>query len=219
MFRFISVVAVHTSHDMTKPTKFWFPFYGPWTHFRSFRAVYQYLVHILSPVTDNCSSWISGRGRMAVEMFSWPSLHERMCRTWGSNSGPLTCQANLLLIELPRPVKKKTSSPKGNDCSPTCQGQSAPNLMQPFPHPNDATHKIWSRLADWYQRYSSSKVWNFRHSRASNSKMSGPIRPKIELDQAFKPVLVTSNFHEDSTKNEQASMETPFSHYKSMGIF
>ena len=23
---------------------------------------------------------------MAVEMFSWPSLHERMCRTWGSNS-------------------------------------------------------------------------------------------------------------------------------------
>ena len=27
---------------------------------------------------------------MAVEMFSWPSLHERMCRTWGSNSGPVT---------------------------------------------------------------------------------------------------------------------------------
>ena len=51
-------------------------------------------MHILSPVTDNCSSWISGRGRMAVEMFSWPSLHERMCRTWGSNSGPLACQAN-----------------------------------------------------------------------------------------------------------------------------
>ena len=32
------------------------------------------------------------------------------------------------------------------------------NLMQPFPYPNDATHKIWSRLADWLQRYSSSKV-------------------------------------------------------------
>ena len=66
----------------------WFLFYGPSTHFRSFRArsvnlatlflgkpprqFYQYLVHILSPVTDNCYSWISGRGRMAVEMFSWP---------------------------------------------------------------------------------------------------------------------------------------------------
>ena len=30
-------------------------------------AVYQYLVHILSPVTDNCPSSISGRERIAVE--------------------------------------------------------------------------------------------------------------------------------------------------------
>ena len=33
------------------------------------------------------------------------------------------------------------------------------------------------------------------------------------------PVLVTSNFDDDSIKNDQASMETPFSHYKSMGNF
>ena len=33
------------------------------------------------------------------------------------------------------------------------------------------------------------------------------------------PVLVTSNFDDDSIKNEQASMETAFSHYKSMGNF
>ena len=90
--------------------------------------------------------------------------------------------------------------------------------MQPFPHPNDATHKIWSRLANWLQRYSSSKVWNFRHSRASNSKVS-LILPKIELDQAFMPVLVTRNFDDDSIKNERASMERAFSHYKSMGAF
>ena len=31
------------------------------------------------------------------------------------------------------------------------------------------------------------------------------------------PVLVTSNFDDDSIENDQASMETPFSHYKSMG--
>ena len=37
-------------------------------------------------------------------MFSWPSLHERMCRAWGSNSGPLACQADTFPIELPRPV-------------------------------------------------------------------------------------------------------------------
>ena len=44
--------------------------------------------------------------------------------------------------------------------------------------------------------------------------MSGLIRPKIELDQAFMPVLVTSNFDDDLIKNEQASMETAFSHYR-----
>ena len=45
------------------------------------------------------------------------------------------------------------------------------------------------------------------------------IRPKIEHDSAFMPVLVTSNFDDDSIKNEQASMETPFFHYKSMRNF
>ena len=49
--------------------------------------------------------------------------------------------------------------------------------------------------------------------------MSGLIPPKIELNQAFMPVLVTSNFDDDSIKNERASMETAFSHYKSMGFF
>ena len=33
------------------------------------------------------------------------------------------------------------------------------------------------------------------------------------------PVLVTSNFDDDSLENERASMETPFSHKKSMGNF
>ena len=49
--------------------------------------------------------------------------------------------------------------------------------------------------------------------------MSGPIRPKIKLDRVFMPVLVTSNFDDDSIKNERPSMETAFSHYKSMGNF
>ena len=47
---------------------------------------------------------------MAEEMFSWPSLHERMCRTWGTNSGPLACQANSLPIELSRPVRLNTDN-------------------------------------------------------------------------------------------------------------
>ena len=47
----------------------------------------------------------------------------------------------------------------------------------------------------------------------------GNQRPKIELIQAFMPVLVISNFDDDSIKNEWVSMETPFSHYKSPGNF
>ena len=49
--------------------------------------------------------------------------------------------------------------------------------------------------------------------------MGGLIRAKFELNQAFMPVLLTCNFDDDSIKNEHASMETPFSHYKSMGDF
>ena len=41
----------------------------------------------------------------------------------------------------------------------------------------------------------------------------------MELVQAFKLVLVTSNFDDDLIKNEWTSMETPFSHYKSTGNF
>ena len=45
--------------------------------------------------------------------------------------------------------------------------------------------------------------------------MSSLIRSKIELDACS----VTSNFDDDSIKNVRASMETTFSHYKSMGNF
>ena len=47
--------------------------------------------------------------------------------------------------------------------------------------------------------------------------MSSLTRPKI--DQAFMLVVVTSNFDNDSIKKDRASIETLFSHYKSMGIF
>ena len=97
----------------------------------------------------------------------------------------------------PRKVETSYSKSMGAFC---CHGNQnfdpicPKTLKQPFPHPNDATHKIWSRSANWLQRYSSSKVWNFCHSRSNNSKMSGLIRPKIERNRAFIPVLVTSNF-------------------------
>ena len=47
----------------------------------------------------------------------------------------------------------------------------------------------------------------------------GNQRPEIEHVRAFMPVLVTSNFDDDSIKHELASIKTPFFHYKSMGFF
>ena len=38
------------------------------------------IVHILSPETDNCPSWISGRERMAVENISWSISTKECCR-------------------------------------------------------------------------------------------------------------------------------------------
>ena len=47
----------------------------------------------------------------------------------------------------------------------------------------------------------------------------GNQRHEIKRIRAFMPVLVTSSFDDDLIKNEWASMQTPFSHYKSMGNF
>ena len=116
---------------------------------------------------------------------------------------------------------KKTSSPKGNDRSPEsnvprsicpktlCSLSSTPMML------HIKFDQDWPTGLEIFKF----KSVKFLHSRASNSKMSRLIRPKIELQWAFMPVLVISNFDDDSIKNEQASMETPFSHYKSMGIF
>ena len=54
---------------------------------------------------------------------------------------------------------------------------------------------------------------------ASNSNVSSLIPPEIKLVRALVPVLATSNFDDDSIKNERASMEKAFSLYKSMKIF
>ena len=47
----------------------------------------QHLAHVFSALTDKCSPWISGRGRIAVEIFSRTNLHEKLCRTRGSIAG------------------------------------------------------------------------------------------------------------------------------------
>ena len=54
---------------------------------------------------------------------------------------------------------------------------------------------------------------------ARNSEVTDSIQPEFKLVWDFMAVLVTSKFDEDPIKNEWACLETPFSHYKSMGNF
>ena len=44
------------------------------------------LMHILLPVIENCSSRISGRGRMTVEMILWSISMKVIWQSWDSNS-------------------------------------------------------------------------------------------------------------------------------------
>ena len=78
--------------------------------------------------------------------------------------------------------------------------------MQPFPHPNDAPYKIQKCEIFVTQGQVTPKwvVW---------------FGPKSNSTEPFMPVLVTSNFDDDLIKNEWATMETAYSHYKSIGIF
>ena len=62
-------------------------------------------MHILSPETDNCPSWISGRERMTVENISWSISTEECCRPRrGLNQRPPGLQLNAHPTEPLRPA-------------------------------------------------------------------------------------------------------------------
>ena len=113
------------------------------------------------------------------------------------------------------PGSFKTSSPKGNDHSPE---SNVPRSICPKTLCSLSPTTVMLNIKfdeDWPTGFRDIEVQvcNFCNSRASNSILSSLIRPKIELDRAFMPVLVvTGNFEDDSIQNERASMETPFSH-------
>ena len=50
-----------------------------------------------------------------------------------------------------------------------------------------------------------------QHSRANNSKVNNPIRPKFELIRAFMPVLITCKFDKYLIKGDWEKLETSFS--------
>ena len=52
-----------------------------------------------------------------------------------------------------------------------------------------------------------------RCSRAANSVVGGPIRPKFELVQALMHVIVTCKYENERMKNSREKVETPFFHH------
>ena len=62
-------------------------------------------VPILSPVTDNCPSWISRRVRMTVEKISWIILINEWWQTVVLNLQPPDYQSDIHLTELLGPEK------------------------------------------------------------------------------------------------------------------
>ena len=57
------------------------------------------------------------------------------------------------------------------------------NLMQSIPHPNDASDKIWLRLAHWLRRYSSLKMFTHgqTHGRTHARTPDRPVYYKLTL--------------------------------------
>ena len=51
----------------------------------------------------------------------------------------------------------------------------------------------------------------FRRSRAANSAVGGPIRPKFELFRALMHVIITCKYEKDRMTNSRENVETPFS--------
>ena len=69
------------------------------------------IVHILSPETDNCPSWISGRERRTIENISWSISTKECCRPrWGLNLRPPGLQSD----EPSRPALDEMFLPKNN---------------------------------------------------------------------------------------------------------
>ena len=72
--------------------------------------------------------------------------------------------------------------------------------MQPIPHPNDASDKIWLRSTHCSQRYSCLKVWTHRQTDGRTDART-PARPIYykntsfkEVKQNLQPTLVWVNF-------------------------
>ena len=83
---------------------------------------------------------------------------------------------------------------------------------------------FWSRLANWSWRFHNKSIENLIRPQGHvwcicNYEVTDATQPVFELVRHFMPVLVTSKFDKNLIENEQASLKTPFSHFKSTAHF
>ena len=93
------------------------------------------------------------------------------------------------------------------------------NIMQPFPTPSDATHKICSRLANWPQSIQVRKCKIFVIQGQVTPEWVVWSGPKSNSSELLCLSWLLATLMMIQSKNERASMETAFSHYNSMGNF
>ena len=125
----------------------------------------------------------------------------------------------------------KTSSPKGNDRSPESNVPRSNLISKTYkwametrsPKSNSSELLCLSWLPAtlmmirskmnvpaWRQHFPISLGKFFRHSRAANSVVSGPIWWKFELVLDFMHVLITCKYKKDPIKNNREKVETSF---------
>ena len=123
-------------------------------------------MHILSPVTGNCPSWISGREKMTVEIISWPISTKESCWTWGSNPQPSAYQVDAHPIELPYlacPVCLVFVSYFSHCCFPTSTS-FLPHLPHPCPCPTPISYLILcyvSLFVSYFSNYCFGQWYHF----------------------------------------------------------
>ena len=134
-------------------------------------------MHILSPETDNCPSWISGRERMIVENISWSISTKECCRpqrglnprppglqsdgasNWATEAGQKTDKKDhyrrrtkkITIAQPEHSSGKLTRGPWATACSPEWHGHCRyADAMQHFSYPIITTKEkiiIWVVLS------------------------------------------------------------------------
>ena len=91
--------------------------------------------------------------------------------------------------------------------------------MQHFPHPNDATHKFDQDWPTGFRDIQVQKCEIFVTQGQVTPKWVVRFGPKLNSTKLLSLSWLPATFCDDWIKNDRASMETPFSHYMSMGNF